>query len=141
MIPATTRVFFPYWLLGLAQAAHSMEETRNRLYDVGFWTVTGIFHQYAAWFPQFSMDVDTFVTLNMFFIALILGTSPLVWAGARWALWFAGLLGVIETLNGIAHLSAAVYFGGYWPGAFTAPFLLCLGVWLLLRLRQEGALR
>ncbi len=141
MIPPATRVFFPYWLIGLAQAAHSMEETRNRLYDTGFWTVTGISHQYASWFPQFRMEADTFVTLNMLFIAVILGISPLVWAGARWALWFAGFVGVIETLNGIAHLSAAAYFAGYWPGAFTAPFLLGLGIWLLTRLRREGALR
>ncbi len=141
MIPAATRVFFPYWLLGLAQAAHSMEETRNRLYDAAFWTMTGLLHQRAEWFPQFRMEADSFVTLNMLFIAVLLGTSPLVWAGARWALWFAGLVGVIETLNGIAHLSAAIYFGGYWPGAFTAPFLLCLGVWLLARLRRESVLR
>jgi hypothetical protein len=141
VIPTTTRVFFPYWLLGLAQAAHSMEETRNRLYDTAFWAMTGMIRAQVSWFPQFRMEADSFVTLNMFFIALLLGTSPMVWAGARWAIWFAAFVGIVETLNGIAHLSAAVYFGTYWPGAFTAPFLVGLGIWLLIRLRQQGALR
>jgi hypothetical protein len=138
VIPTTTRVFFPYWLLGLAQAAHSMEETRNRLYDTAFWAMTGMIREQVSWFPQFRMEADSFVTLNMFFIALLLGTSPMVWAGARWAIWFAAFVGIVETLNGIAHLSAAFYFGTYWPGAFTAPFLLGLGIWLLVRLRRGG---
>jgi hypothetical protein len=38
------RLTFRFWLLGLAQAAHSLEETRARLYEF-FWTATGRLHE------------------------------------------------------------------------------------------------
>jgi len=129
-----------YLLLGLAQAAHSIEEMRTHLYDF-FWVVTGLINQRVLSFPQFRMESDTFAVINMSLIALLLATVPAVRAGRPWALWLAGLAGVIETLNGIGHLSGAVYFGGYVPGAVSAPLLLLLGVALLRELAQAGALR
>ncbi|MFQ5777580.1 MAG: HXXEE domain-containing protein [Terriglobia bacterium] len=135
-----SRVGAIYLLLGLAQAAHSIEEMRAHLYDF-FWAATGVFHQYISAFPQFRMGADTFAVLNMSFIALLLATVPAVQAGKRWALFLAGLAGVIEVLNGIAHLAGAIVFGGYVPGAASAPLLLILGFFLLRELRRTGALR
>lgn len=133
------RVGAMYLLLGLAQAAHSIEEMRAHLYDF-FWTASGVFHQYIPAFPQFRMSADTFAVLNMSFIALLLATVPAVQAGKRWALLLAGVAGVIEVLNGIAHLAGAIVFGGYVPGAASAPLLLILGFFLLRELRRTGAL-
>ena len=132
------RVGAIYLLLGLAQASHSIEEMRTHLYDF-FWTVSGILHSAFPGFPQFRMAADTFAVINMTFIALLLGTVPAVAAGKRWALTLAGVAGVIEVLNGVGHLSGAAFFGGYVPGAASAPLLLILGIFLLRELARSGA--
>jgi hypothetical protein len=137
---ATSRVGPIYLLLGAAQTAHSVEEMRTHLFDF-FWTATGLFHQYLPGFPQFRMSGDTFAVINMTLIAVLLGSSPFVYAGRRWAFFLAGLAGIIEVLNGIGHLSATVVFGGYVPGAASAPLLLILGFFLLRELRLSGALK
>jgi hypothetical protein len=129
-----------YLLLGVAQTTHSIEEMRSHLYDF-FWTATGLFHQYLPAFPQFRMSAETFAVINMTIIAVLLGTSPFVYAGRRWALFLAGLAGVIEVLNGIAHLAGTAVFGGYVPGAASAPLLLVVGIFLLRELYRAGALR
>lgn len=129
-----------YLLLGVAQAAHSIEEMRSRLYEF-FWTVTGALHSTFPSFPQFRMEADTFASINMGLIAFLLATVPFVRAGRSWALGLAGVVGLVEVLNGIAHLSAAVVFGGYVPGAASAPLLLLLGVFVLRELQRIRALR
>lgn len=131
----TSRAGIIYLLLGFAQAAHSIEEMRARLYDF-FWTATGVLHSTIPALPQFRMAADTFAVINMSLIALLLGTVPFVQAGRPWALFLAGVVGVIEVLNGVGHLSAAVFFGGYVPGAASAPLLLVLGFFLLRELRR-----
>jgi hypothetical protein len=133
-----TRLVTVFLLLGLAQAAHSMEEMTAHLYDF-FWIVTGIVHARFAWFAQFRMAPDTFAVLNMSFITLLLGSVSAVRARQAWALGLAALAGVIETLNGLGHLSGAVVFRGYVPGALTAPFLLVLGILTLRQLWRERA--
>ena len=138
--PAIGHVAPLYLALGFAQAAHSIEEMSTGLYDF-FWTATGLFHQYIPAIQQFRMSSVTFAVLNMTFIAIILGVSPFVFQGRPWALYFALLAAVIETLNGAGHLAGVVIFDGYVPGALTAPFLLILGVLLLRELFRTGALR
>ena len=137
--PATGRLGPLYLALSLAQAAHSIEEMSARLYDF-FWTATGLFHQYVPAIPQFRMSADTFAVINMTLIAILLGSSPFVFARRPWALSLAVLAGIIETLNGAGHLAGVVVFGGYVPGALTAPFLLVLGILLLAELRRVGGL-
>ena len=34
-------------------------------------------------------------------------------------------------LNGVGHLLLALQRGAYFPGAWTAPLALCVGIWLL----------
>ena len=138
--PTTNRLAPLYLALGFAQAAHSIEEMSTRLYDF-FWTATGLFHQYVPAIPQFRMSAQTFAVINMTIIAVLLGTSPSVFAGRPWTLYLAGLVGIIETLNGAGHLAGVVVFGGYVPGALTAPFLFVLGILLLRELSRTGALR
>ena len=127
-----------YLLLGLAQAAHSIEEMEMHLYDF-FWIVTGMLHRIFSWYPQFRWPADRFGAVNMALIALLLGSWPFVERRQRWALFLAGLAGGIETLNGFNHLAALFIFHGYAPGAFTAPFLLVLGPLVLRELARGGA--
>ncbi|HEU5251603.1 MAG TPA: HXXEE domain-containing protein [Thermoanaerobaculia bacterium] len=127
------RLTFRFWLLGLAQAAHSMEEMRARLYDF-FWTATGRMHEIAPSIPQTRMTAQTFALLNMSFITILLGAVPFVRARKAPAIFFAGLAGVIEVLNGIGHTAGAIWFRGYVPGVATAPLLFVTGVLVLTEL-------
>jgi hypothetical protein len=68
-------------------------------------------------------------------VAVLLGSWPFVEQRRSWALALAGIAGVIETVNSINHLSAAVVFRSYVPGAITAPILLVLGPLLLGELK------
>lgn len=124
---------FRYWLLGLAQAAHSMEETRMRLYDF-FWTATGRLHEIFPAVEQVRMSAQTFALLNMTFITVLLGTVPAVRARKPLALVLAGIAGAIEVANGIGHTAGAIWFGRYVPGVATAPFLFVLGLLVLREL-------
>ena len=133
------RLTFAYWLLGLAQAAHSMEEMRMRLYDF-FWVATGRLHTVFPGVTQFRMSAQTFALLNMTFIAVLLGSVPAVRARYPVALGLAAVAGTVEVLNGIGHTAGAVWFRGYVPGVATAPFLFVTGVLVLRELwRQRGS--
>jgi hypothetical protein len=133
------RLTFFYWLLGLAQAAHSIEEMRMRLYDF-FWMATGRIHEVVPAVTQTRMSAQTFALLNMTFIAVLLGTVPAVRARQPFALALAGIAGIIEVLNGIGHTAGAIWFRGYVPGVATAPFLFVTGVLVLRELWQGRAL-
>jgi Protein of unknown function with HXXEE motif len=130
---ALDRLTFRFWLLGLAQAAHSIEEMRARLYDF-FWVATGRMHEIFPAVTQVRMSAQTFALLNMSFIAVLLGSVPFVRARKPLALGLAGIAGVIEVLNGIGHTAGAFWFGRYVPGVATAPFLFVMGVLVLREL-------
>jgi hypothetical protein len=121
------RLTMSYWLLGLAQSAHSIEEMRMRLYDF-FWIATGRIHEILPAVTQVRMSAQTFALLNLTFIAVLLGTVPAVRARVPFALVLAGIAATIEVLNGIGHTAGAIWFGGYVPGVATAPALFVTGV-------------
>ena len=125
-----------YWFLGLAQAAHSIEEMRMRLYDF-FWVATGRIHEVVPAVTQMRMSAQTFALLNMTFITILLGTVPAVRARQPVALALAGVWGTIEVLNGIGHTAGAIWFRGYVPGFATAPFLFVTGVLVLTELWRQ----
>lgn len=112
-----------YLALGIAQAAHSTEEYLTRLVDK-FPVVTGYLHKVAGFFPVVTMTERTFVVLNIGLIVFLLSVSPFVFQRRPWALRVARVAAVVEALNGFAHLFAAVYTGGYYPGALSAVGLL-----------------
>src|SRR5579863_906372 len=140
MGPGNQRAWKLYLVLGLVQAAHRVEEMLSHLYDFMWW-VTGIIHGALSWYPQFRMRADVFGALNMLLIALLLGAVPLVRARRPGAVFFAATIAIIEIINGINHITAAIYFRSYAPGAITAPFLIIFGAGLLRELRRENSLR
>ena len=124
-----------FWLVALAQTAHSMEEMISGLYDF-FWTATGRLHGLFPSFQQFRMSPTTFAVLNMSFIAILFGAVPFVRARRPFAMGLAWLAAVIEVVNGAGHLAGTIVFSGYVPGALTAPFLLVTGFLLLAELKR-----
>lgn len=126
-----------FLLLGLTQAAHSFEEMITHLYDF-FWVMTGVIHRVFPSFSQFRWPADLFGAVNMVFITILLGSWPFVERRQGWALGIAWVAGIIETVNGFNHITAAVLFRHYVPGAVTAPFLLVLGPIVLRELRKTS---
>jgi hypothetical protein len=122
-----------FWLLGLAQAAHSIEEMISRLYDF-MWTATE-----RLGLPRMGMTPTTFAVTNMVIIAFLLGVVPFVSQRRPWARAIAWTAAIVEVLNGCGHLAGALIFRGYVPGAATAPLLIAGGVALLLALRGRSA--
>jgi hypothetical protein len=129
-----SRVGRRFWLLGLAQAAHSMEEMRARLYDF-MWIATE-----RLGLPRMGMSATTFALVNMGIIAFLLGAAPFVAARRGWAIAVAWIAAIVEIANGIGHLTAVLVFRGYAPGAITAPLLIAAGVALISALRREKSL-
>ena len=120
-----------FWLLGLAQAAHSIEEMVARLYDF-MWVATE-----RLGLPSMGMTATTFAAVNMGIIALFLALTPFVFARHPWAIGFAWLAAIVEIVNGMAHLTGVLIFRGYVPGAATAPLLLLGGFALLAALSRQ----
>ena len=123
-----------FWLLGLAQAAHSMEEMRARLYDF-MWIATE-----RLGLPRMGMSATTFALVNMGIIAFLLGIAPFVAARRDWAIAVAWIAAIVEIANGVGHLTAVLVFRGYAPGAITAPLLIAAGIALIRSLKRERAL-
>lgn len=125
---------FLYLALVIIQAAHSLEEYLTSLYD-WFPVVTGYIHDVTGFFPIIRMNKQTFAVLNIALITFLLYTSPFVFQKKRWALKIAKITAVVETLNGITHISAALYIGGYYPGSLSAIGLLIVGILLYKKIR------
>ncbi len=121
-----------FWLLGLAQAAHSMEEMSTRLYDF-MWIATE-----RLGLPSMGMPATTFALVNMGIIAFLLGLAPFVAARRDWAITVAWIAAIVEIANGLGHLTGVLIFGGYVPGAWTAPLLIAAGLALLRALARDS---
>jgi hypothetical protein len=112
----------------VAQAAHSLEEYRGRLYDVFP----------PARFVSGAITADRergFVALNVLILAF--GAWCWVWPRRRhWriAIGLAWVWAVVEVLNGIGHSAWSLMRGGYTPGVATAPALLVLALALASQL-------
>jgi hypothetical protein len=120
-------------LLILAQAAHSVEEYTQRLWDV----------LAPARFVSslFSADLPRgFLIANAALVAFGLWcwAAPVRrgWHSARAFAWFWALL---ELANGAGHVVLALSQGGYFPGVATAPFLLLFAAWLATLLARDAA--
>jgi hypothetical protein len=121
---------FLYLTLGIIQGIHSIEEYLAHLPD-RFPIVTGYLHSATGFFPVLRMSDQTFVVLNILIIAFVLSVGPFVYQKKHWALTVAKEVAVIEILNGIAHISSAIFVWDYYPGCISAVGLLVVGVLFL----------
>jgi hypothetical protein len=116
-----------YLMLGLAQAAHSVEEISTHLCD---WMprVSGALHKSIGLIPVLHPSANWFASGNIVIVAAILAFSPFVFQNKSWAWRLATVIAVIETLNGVYHISAAVVTSGYFSGCISAVLLLGLSI-------------
>ena len=119
-----------FLLLILAQAVHSIEEYVFRLFDV---LAPARYVSTLIGLPPATGFLISNSLLVLFGLWCWRARVRPRRRGARGLAWFWALL---EIANGLAHVALAVVAGGYFPGLFTAPLLLGLGAWLVLRLRD-----
>ena len=113
-----TRLQTAFLILICAQAAHSIEEYLGKL-----WEVLTPARMVSA---LFSDDFQQGFAIANFLIVLLgvlcyLGPIRHSWKGARIVAWFWA---VLEFSNGSGHILFAIEAGAYFPGVYTAPFLL-----------------
>jgi hypothetical protein len=113
--------------LGIFQAIHSIEEFLTHLPN-RFPIVTGYLHNVTGFLPVLRMSEQAFVVLNIALITFLLSMSPFVFQRKAWALRVAKVVAVVEILNGIAHISSAIYVWNYYPGCISAVGLLIVGI-------------
>ena len=123
------RTYLP-WLylgLGLAQAAHSVEEIYTHLHE---WMprVSGSLHQRLGFVPILHPSADWFASANVMIVAAMLLISPFVFQNKSWAWKAITVIAIIETLNGLGHISAAVVTGGYFSGCISGVALILFSV-------------
>ncbi len=116
-----------YLALGLAQVAHSVEEIYTHLYD---WMsrIIGTLHQSLGFIPVLHPSADWFASGNVVIVAAILFISPFVFQNRKWAWTIATAIAILETINGIGHISAALVIGGYFSGCIAAAGLLLFSI-------------
>lgn len=119
-----SRSALPIYFLGIVLlCVHSAEEF-----------FAGFHREFPRRFGYQWSDV-TFVGFNVAWISLFLLAGLGAYRGVRLAyllvLFFALGAGI---LNGLGHLGATLAQGRYFPGTFTAPLLLLVGLVLLARL-------
>lgn len=124
-----------YWLLGLLQVVHSMEETLTQLY-LQLDSMIQYLHQHFSWFPLIQIDADMFAVLNYLMLALILGSIPTAEKGNRIGYIFMWAWAIIEMLNGLFHISTWMVLRHYFPGGISGPLLFVLSVLFIRQLRS-----
>jgi hypothetical protein len=116
-----------YLSLGLVQAAHSVEEVFTGLWK-NFPLVTGIVHSRFPSFPVLHWSAQGFAAANLIIVALMLAFSPFPFMNKTWSHKIVFIIAIIESLNGLNHITAAVLTKGYFSGCISAVLLLTIGI-------------
>ena len=124
-----------FWIMGLFQVAHSIEETVSQLY-LKFAEMSEAIHHLFPWFPVFEISSDLFAALNYILIGLILGALPSAHQGTSLGFTLMWVWGIIELLNGLFHISTWIVTGSYFPGGYTGPIFFVISLMFLLKLRS-----
>ncbi|MEA5551893.1 HXXEE domain-containing protein [Anabaena cylindrica UHCC 0172] len=127
-----------YWILGLVQVFHSIEETYTELYT-RFLIMSEALHQYFPWIPIFEISADLFAILNYLIIALMLGSVPSAEKKSQWGYYFMWTWAIIELLNGAFHICTWLFFHDYFPGGVTGPILFVLSIIFIQQLRTAAS--
>lgn len=127
-----SRFQLAFGALILAQAAHSVEEYRGRLWEAlpPARFLTGLI----------SPDREFgFLVINVSLVAF--GVWCFLWPVRRqWRSAASVAVGwvILETINGVGHPLWSFRLGGYTPGLATAPVLLVLALYLAWQLRTKS---
>lgn len=89
-----------------------------------------------GWVPLPTFDFAVWLGGLIVGVLVLLGLSPLVFAGKPYLRPLAYFLGVLMVLNGLAHIAASIYWGELAPGVISSPILVLAAVALLVTTRR-----
>ena len=90
------------------------------LRDANFWLPFPTF-TFRAWLSGLALGV-----------LILLGLSPLIFAGKRFLRPLAFFLGILMVANALGHIGISVYLGELAPGVYSSPILLLAALALLV---------
>ncbi len=89
-----------------------------------------------SWIPLPTFSFSVWITGLIAGVGILLALSPLVFSGNLYLRPVAYFLGVLMTINALAHLAGSVYLGEIAPGALSSPILLIAAVALVVTTRR-----
>ena len=126
-----------YLLLGLLQAAHSVEEILTGLNQYAPF-VTGAIHQKVAFFLVMDWSVEGFASANLIIVAAMLALSPFVFLRQRWTWPVVKIIAAIEVIMPLFHIVPALAIKSYQPGVISGVGVLLLAAGLFSRTLRKG---
>lgn len=119
-----------FLLLVIIQTLHSAEE-----YAFGLWEFLAP-ARYLSGLVSDDLSIGFAVINAAIILAIFLSYLISVRRGGEHSRQLVGFWAVLEILNGVGHLWFAFSESAYFPGLYTAPFVIALGAVLLLQLRE-----
>lgn len=94
-------------------------------------SIVGTIRKSYPWVPLPTFTYSVWLTGLIIVVIALLLMAPMVFAGNRFFRPVSYFLGVLMTLNALAHIGGSFYFGALVPGALSSPVLLISAVALL----------
>jgi hypothetical protein len=116
-----------YLTLVAIQAAHSVEEYISNFF-VPLSQMSRFTHDLTDFFPVITITGLMFLILNITLLVFFLLLVPFLFQKRYWAMLIAGIIAVVEVLNGLTHIIISIGIGGYFPGSISALGLLVVGI-------------
>jgi hypothetical protein len=117
--------------LSIALALHVADEAITDFLPLYNFIATSVRESYP-WIVLPTFTFSTWLTGLVIGIAALLLLSPLVFAGNPVLRPVSYFLGVLMTLNALAHIAGSIYLGALAPGVLSSPILLVAALALLI---------
>lgn len=121
------------WIsLVLAIALHVVDEATTDFLPF-YNSIVDALRESYAWVPLPTFTFATWITGLTIGVLVLLGLSPLAFAGRHGLRPFAYFLSVLMVANALGHIAASVYLRELAPGVYSSPILLVAAVVLLIK--------
>lgn len=112
------------WIsLAVAIALHVTDEALTGFLPLYNSIVHSLQESYS-WIPLPTFSFPVWITGLSLGVLILLGLSPLVFAGKRALRPAAYFLGILMVANAVGHIGASFYWGEAVPGVYSSPILL-----------------
>jgi hypothetical protein len=127
----TTQWGIAWVALALAIGLHVADEAVTDFLPL-YNSIVGSLRHAHPWILLPTFDFNVWLTGLIAGVLLLLGVSPLVFAGTRIFRPISYFLGVLMALNALGHIGGSIYLGALAPGVVSSPILLAAAIALLL---------
>ncbi len=131
-IASPTRKWGMAWVsLALAVALHVTDEALTGFLPL-YNSVVQSLREPFSWIPLPTFSFPVWITGLAIGVLILLGLSPLVFAGSRLLRPVSYFLGILMVANAFGHIGASIYWGKLAPGVYSSPVLLVAALALLI---------